>query len=355
MKRPAIFFDRDNTLIRNDGYLGDPAGVVLMDWAAEAIARLRGFGFVIVTFSNQSGVARGMFTEDAVRAVNQRMDELLRQQNPNAIIDGHEFCPYHPSGTVEEYRKESELRKPAPGMILKAAEAMDLDLSASWVIGDAPRDIEAGRAVGCKTILLHDPKLPPSEAAREAAMGEADYVVASLKRAVAIIHRHTPGLELQTTSAPTELVTPAAEAAAAPQPAPSSIEDPKEASANARQQKAAATLATRAAADPRRQMQPSVTSAAFPGMPQPVGQFPSTRLELLSQQILDELRRHRDLPNTDFAVSRLLGGVVQILAIAALFLSFLYRNDQSTMIPIMLLAIFLQVLTASLWFMGHQR
>ena len=77
MKRPAVFFDRDNTLIISDGYLGDPAKVVLVEEAADAVARVRSLGFATVVFSNQSGVARGMFGEDSVHAVNARMDEQL--------------------------------------------------------------------------------------------------------------------------------------------------------------------------------------------------------------------------------------------------------------------------------------
>src|SRR5438309_7008255 len=87
MKRPAVFFDRDNTLIASDGYLGDPSKVTIIEGAADAIARLRALGFRIIVVSNQSGVARGMFTEDAVRAVNERMNELLLADNPRALID----------------------------------------------------------------------------------------------------------------------------------------------------------------------------------------------------------------------------------------------------------------------------
>src|SRR2546423_1588419 len=115
MKRAAVFFDRDNTLIVGNEYLGDPQGVVLMEGAADAIARARGLGFATVVVSNQSGVARGMFNEDAVRGVNAKLDELLREANPKAIVDRHEFCPYHPEGTVDGYTSESELRKPKPG------------------------------------------------------------------------------------------------------------------------------------------------------------------------------------------------------------------------------------------------
>src|SRR5439155_23237372 len=113
-------------------------------------ARVRRMGFATVVFSNQSGVARGMFDEQAVCAVNRRIEELLVQANPDAIIDRQEYCPFHPEGSVEFYRQESDLRKPKPGMILRAANQMALDLSRSWVIGDAPRDIEAGKAAVCR-------------------------------------------------------------------------------------------------------------------------------------------------------------------------------------------------------------
>src|SRR3954447_2024406 len=188
-KRPAVFFDRDNTLIASDGYLADPADVVLVEGAADAVARVRAMGFAAVVFSNQSGVARGMFTEDAVYAVNGRMDELLHEDNPAATIDRHEFCPYHPQATVPEYRQASELRKPAPGMIFRAAATLDLDVAASWIIGDAPRDVAAGHAAGCRTILLKVPDLPASPAAEEPIAVAPDFVAMSLAEAVDLIER----------------------------------------------------------------------------------------------------------------------------------------------------------------------
>src|SRR3954470_9074932 len=115
MKRPAVFFDRDNTLIACDGYLGDPAAVTVIAGAADAVARARQLGYAVVVVSNQSGVARGMFGEDEVRAVNARLDEVLRNENPDAIIDRHEFCPFHPEATVAAYRQESDRRKPGAG------------------------------------------------------------------------------------------------------------------------------------------------------------------------------------------------------------------------------------------------
>ena len=146
MKRPAVFFDRDNTLIANDGYLGDASQVQLITGAADAVAKVRELGYATVIVSNQSGVARGLFDETAVRAVDARMAELLLAQNPAAIIDRHEYCPFHPQAVVDQYRQDSPLRKPKPGMLLTAAAAMGLDLSRSWLIGDAPRDSHTGSA-----------------------------------------------------------------------------------------------------------------------------------------------------------------------------------------------------------------
>ena len=91
-----------------------------------------------------------------------RLDELLQEQKPAAVIARHEFCPYHPDGSVERYAQESDLRKPRPGMLLRAAEALGLDLFRSWMIGDAPRDVEAGKAAGLRTILFTPPGLAAS-------------------------------------------------------------------------------------------------------------------------------------------------------------------------------------------------
>jgi len=183
----AVFFDRDNTLIVNDGYLGEAAKVVLMPGAADAVARARSLGFAVVTISNQSGVARGLFDEAAVQAVDRRMDELLLEANPQAKIDLHLYCPYHTAAVVEAYRHESELRKPAPGMILLAAKQLGLDLSRSWVIGDGQRDIEAGIKAGCKTILFVPRYMKQSPAALGNKVRTSDHAVASLLEAIDLI------------------------------------------------------------------------------------------------------------------------------------------------------------------------
>ena len=212
MNRPAVFFDRDNTLIACDGYLGDPDKVVLVEGAAAAVARVRELGFAAVVFSNQSGVARGMFPEEAVHAVNHRLDDLLHEEDPRATIDRHDFCPYHPTAKVERYRVDSELRKPKPGMIYQAASVLNLDLPRSWVIGDAPRDIAAGQTAGLRTVLLKIASLPPPPATNEGAGASPDFVAGSLKEAVDFIARN---LELPGTVQTPEPATTASSVAAA--------------------------------------------------------------------------------------------------------------------------------------------
>ena len=157
MSERAVFLDRDNTIIANDGYLGDPTGVKLLPGAAAAIASLRRLGFRIIVVSNQSGVARGMFDEAAVESVNQEMIRQLKEQ-AGAHVDASYYCPYHPDATVPEYKLDHEWRKPKPGMLKAAREDFNLDLAQCWMIGDQPRDVAAGASAGCRTILLSDPE-----------------------------------------------------------------------------------------------------------------------------------------------------------------------------------------------------
>lgn len=154
MARPAIFLDRDGTIIEDRNYLSDPADVVLLPGADEALRSLVEAGFVLVLVSNQSGIARGLFDEDDLRDVHARLEELLEEQGVE--LEGAYYCPFldGPEAKVPAYRKDSELRKPKPGMILQAAEELDIELSESWMIGDKLSDAQAGAAAGCWTILL---------------------------------------------------------------------------------------------------------------------------------------------------------------------------------------------------------
>ena len=166
MKRTAVFLDRDGTIIEDAGYVGDPRQVRLIRDAAHAIRRLRRAGHLVVIVSNQSGVARGFFDETTMNQVDARMKSLLAERG--ADVDRAYYCPYldGPEATVEAYRRDSDLRKPRPGMLLLAARELDIDLSRSWMIGDSPTDVEAGSSAGCRTILLRHNGAAPTTVER---------------------------------------------------------------------------------------------------------------------------------------------------------------------------------------------
>ena len=155
MPQPAVILDRDNTLIEDPGFVSSPDQVRLKPGASAALRELNGAGYPVVVVTNQSGVARGYFTEETLQAIHQRMRELFTAEG--AEIDAIYACPYLPGdeAKIATYRRDSELRKPKPGMLLLAASEMDLDLSRSWMIGDGLRDMQAGRAAGCRTIMIH--------------------------------------------------------------------------------------------------------------------------------------------------------------------------------------------------------
>lgn len=176
MKR-AIFLDRDNTIIHNDDDLGKPEEVRLIRGAAHAIGSLRQLGYRIIVVSNQGGVARGLYTERDVDAVHERIAQMV-YDSAGAIIDRFYYCPFHPEGTVKDYAREHPWRKPQPGMLLEAARSLELDLRECWMVGDQERDIEAGRAAGCQTILI---------TRKTSVTTRADFQAATLAEAAAII------------------------------------------------------------------------------------------------------------------------------------------------------------------------
>lgn len=148
----AVFFDRDGTLIKEKHYLKDPDGVELTEGAAECIRALKRAGFLIVIVSNQSGIARGMMTEEEVRRVNDRLAALLREEGAQA--DGIYFCPHHPAGSIAAYSFECDCRKPKTGMAVRAASELGIDLSASYMVGDKAADIFFGKNAGMKGCFL---------------------------------------------------------------------------------------------------------------------------------------------------------------------------------------------------------
>ena len=342
MKRPAVLFDRDNTLIACDDYLGDASKVALVAGAADAVARARKLGYATVVFSNQSGVARGYFGEDAVHAVNQRLDELLADANPKAVIGRHDFCPYHPDASIEKYRQDSPLRKPAPGMIHAAAEALALDLPRSWVIGDAPRDIEAGRAAGCRTILFTDPALKSSPAAQVDSKVQPDYICSTLKEAIDFIEANTQRAAAEE-----------AEPERPPDPAESSASESAPSSSRENLDLVADMSLDLPRKEPGNRQGAAEADRTISSSPAPA---PSTsKLESLALDILHELRRRHEQPEQDFSVSKLLAGIVQVIVLFVLFLALLNRGDAKALTPLLLLALTLQAMTIALLIMGRQR
>ena len=182
--QPALFLDKDNTLIPDIPYNVDPALITLTPGAGEALQRLQAQGFALVVVTNQSGVARGYFDEAAVDGVYARLQDLLREYSVH--LDGFFYCPHHPAGTVTAYARQCACRKPQPGLILKAARTLNLDLSRSWMIGDIAADIHAGRRAGCNTVLF----ARYADRAKEIAASAPDFVVETFGALEEIIYEN---------------------------------------------------------------------------------------------------------------------------------------------------------------------
>ena len=158
MTRPGVLLDRDGTIIEDSGYVGSVDRVQFIDGAIDAIAALNRAGLPVVVVSNQAGVARGHYGIEDVQQVHKHM--IAELERHAAHVDMWLFCPYHPDGIVEAFARASFDRKPGPGMALAAAQALDLDLSASWVVGDSTVDIGLARAVGARPLYVGAEVLP---------------------------------------------------------------------------------------------------------------------------------------------------------------------------------------------------
>ncbi len=150
MFSPGVFLDRDGTLNEDPGYLGDPDSLKLFPGTGEALSILKNkLNFKLIVISNQSGIARGILTDEMVRAVNNKVNELLAVDKVS--IDAFYYCPFHPDFSSSE---ECSCRKPSPQMVLQAAKDFNIELSSSYFVGDSVSDIECGKNAGLKTILV---------------------------------------------------------------------------------------------------------------------------------------------------------------------------------------------------------
>ncbi len=158
--RPAIFLDRDGTIIKHVPYLADPALVELLPGAAESLTRFQRAGFVRVLVTNQSAIGRGLFTADRLDQIHTEMSRQLATLG--ATIDAIYYCPEAPAGDDRTVVENLD-RKPGPGMLLRTAADLKLDLRASWMIGDLVSDVLAGRNAGCRSIFLESGQTTPAE------------------------------------------------------------------------------------------------------------------------------------------------------------------------------------------------
>lgn len=150
--RPAVFLDRDGTLLEEAGYLDQLERITFFPFSIDAVRLLNRAGYAVVVMSNQSGVGRGMYEEQFVRDTHDVMTARLAEGG--AMVDGFYYCPHHPEASVAKYRKDCDCRKPATGMLLRAAAELDLDLARSFTVGDKWTDIQAGHAAGARGILV---------------------------------------------------------------------------------------------------------------------------------------------------------------------------------------------------------
>ena len=328
MSNRAVFFDRDGTLVRDPGYLSHPDQVELLDGAAEAVKELQLLGYKTVVVSNQSGIARGILTEEMLEQIHARLRELLSRKG--AVLDGIYYCPYHPDGAVPKYRKESDWRKPKPGMLLAAAGELDIDLTRSWMIGDNYRDTEAGRSAGCKTILISS----AHTSAGETDANKPDHVAVNLKEAINIVKKYHR-------SEAASQVAPATEAETAP--ATSEPQGPP-------------TQEQEDVAPDEPQMQTPAPMSA----PESEPSTTNVTIERLGREIIEQLRRMQKAEAFDeFSLVRVLAGIVQVFVPFCLLIALwlLMSSDQQTANILIALgfATVLQIMALTFYIMRGRR
>jgi D-glycero-D-manno-heptose 1,7-bisphosphate phosphatase len=150
MKRPAVFIDRDGTISEEVGYVNHPSRFRVFPYSAEAIRILNNNGWLAIVITNQAGVARGYFSEELIASVHDR----LKSELENAQLDAIYYCAHHPSVGEPPYRFDCDCRKPKPGLIERASKDFEIDLGASWMVGDRYSDVELARNAGLRSAYV---------------------------------------------------------------------------------------------------------------------------------------------------------------------------------------------------------
>jgi len=181
MKAKAVFLDRDGVINEERGYVHKEDDFALLPGVVAAIRQLRSSGFKVIVVTNQSGIARGFFDVAAVNTLHRHLHRILAAEGTQ--VDGIYYCPHHPNGTVTEFAVACDCRKPMPGLFLRAASELELDLKASYLVGDKLSDIQAGRQAGVKKTFLVRTGHPLSHEA----ISHADYLANDLYEAASVI------------------------------------------------------------------------------------------------------------------------------------------------------------------------
>ncbi|MGR6860941.1 D-glycero-beta-D-manno-heptose 1,7-bisphosphate 7-phosphatase [uncultured Aliivibrio sp.] len=152
MSKPAIFIDRDGVINVDRGYVHKRDDFEYIDGVFDAVKKCKDMGYLLVLVTNQSGIARGMFTEEQFETLTEWMDWNFAENDID--FDGIYYCPHHPEATVEQYKEECDCRKPSPGMFMSAQSFLDIDMENSVMIGDKKEDMMAAQAAGVGTRIL---------------------------------------------------------------------------------------------------------------------------------------------------------------------------------------------------------
>lgn len=326
MPDKAIFLDRDDTIIEDTGYINSAEQVKLLPAAAQALVEMRKMGYKLIVVSNQSGIARGLLTEQALAQIHERLKQLLAEHN--AYLDRIYYCPYLPDGAVGKYRKDSDWRKPKPGMFLAAAKEMKINIAESWMIGNAYIDVAAGKAAGCRTILIKSNIKPPVKKQDDP---DPDFETINLREAVNVVKR-----ELTRKSAP-------------PQPQATKTETPHQ-------------IAQQIQPEEKSQMSNEET---------PVEQPQETKIVNLpvsdpgrTEQLLEEIKlllksHHRSEQFTEFSAMKLFASVLQVLVMFCLVVAVWYKlsptGKDNTVFTAIGFAIILQLIALTLYVMHKDR